>query len=153
MLNTTTSRRLFMTAAVAGGFLGKAQEQQEGEWGTHERDTWIRLIDDERGGFLVGVRTSVKADLALVAVFYDLDYPAAVGGKLLLSKESVAPIVRTRRLWGHPSELLRDTPRQGEARRCDVPECGDREEADALAYTAYDPALEPTQTNLRPPNR
>jgi len=93
MLNTTTSRRLFMTAAVAGGFLGKAQEQQEGEWGTHERDTWIRLIDDERGGFLVGVRTSVKADLALVAVFYDLDYPAAVGGKLLLSKESVAPIV------------------------------------------------------------
>jgi hypothetical protein len=74
--------------------------REPNEWGspygdtTAEGDTFVILFDgntpDEFG---VGVRTSVKADYAMVEVFYN--QPSAAYGNLLLSKESMAPIAGT----------------------------------------------------------
>lgn len=75
-------------AGMAGAALLRGQ--QPGEFTTPDGDTFIRIMGAEDGDFLVGVRTSVKADLALVDVFYEEDHPQF--GKLLLSKSSTAPV-------------------------------------------------------------
>jgi hypothetical protein len=61
-----------------------------------EKDTWITLIDAKpEPGFMIGVRTSIKADRALVTVFYEGLAALKAGDepvKLLLSMESTAPV-------------------------------------------------------------
>jgi hypothetical protein len=86
------TRRLFTLAAIgasAGAAVRFDEEMTNG-------DTAIRLIDateDKGGPFMVGVRTSVKADQALVQVFYHVrTLVFGASRDLLLHKESIAPI-------------------------------------------------------------
>ncbi len=53
---------------------------------TNDQDTFLIVIPVSPSGFEIGVRTKVKADLARITVFYR-------SGSLLLSEESIAPVV------------------------------------------------------------
>lgn len=68
----------------------QVQEAQELPAGT---DTFVIFIPSFDGGFSVAVRTAVKADRALVTVFYKQ-------GDLLLSMESIAPVSGSSQIYG-----------------------------------------------------
>lgn len=61
---------------------------------TDRDDTFLCLIDtlEHDGSFIVGVRTKVKADKALVTIYYEARI-AGIEGKLVLTKSSMAPVV------------------------------------------------------------
>ncbi len=88
------TRRKFVVAsaglvAVAGG---QTFRTYPGELASPENDTFLKLSTeaDFPDGFMVAVRTSVKADQALVTVFYA--WMNQDRRELLLSKQSLAPI-------------------------------------------------------------
>ena len=63
-------------------------------------DTWVAIIEASPTSFFIGVRSSVKADRALVTVFYRQPLPSPQGPgvtftvkrELMLTLESMAPI-------------------------------------------------------------
>jgi hypothetical protein len=60
---------------------------------TPDGDTSVNLMDAGSGAFLVGVRTRVEADWALVTVFYREQWGSReLPQELLLSSESMAPV-------------------------------------------------------------
>lgn len=78
------SRRFFLPTLIVGS--GFAQDVRG-----PGQDTVLALIDAGQGAFAVGVRTRVKADHALIIVFYK-DNTTIPGTDLLLSRESMAPV-------------------------------------------------------------
>lgn len=81
---TNLNRRTFCIGLTASA-IGFGQELV-----SSSDDTDVRMIEDGNEGFMVGVRTRVKADRALVTVFYKKTVPDF--GELLLSKDSMAPV-------------------------------------------------------------
>jgi len=93
-----TRRAFFLFTAPAALAQSLADPRASSEIGSSEQDTWIRLISDEDPDvFFVGVRTSIEARYALVTVFYNVK---STFGKLLLSKESMAPVAGIRGYGG-----------------------------------------------------
>ncbi len=88
-----TRRRIVVGGALAASAAKSLAQQvirRMDEMVGPEKDTFVIFIDDGTGGFGVGVRTSIRASQALVAVFYEMTTERY--GRLLLSKQSIAPV-------------------------------------------------------------
>lgn len=87
----STRRELAASLLFQAAAFGQTKEvpQTGSSGGTHVIVIGTNELHPDRGSFLVGVRTSVVADAALVTVFFHEE----VGGiRVLRSEESLAPI-------------------------------------------------------------
>ena len=86
----STRRELAASLVFQAAAVGQTKVPQTGSsGGTHVILIGTNELHPDRGSFLVGVRTSVVADAALVTVFFHEE----VGGiRVLRSEESLAPI-------------------------------------------------------------
>jgi hypothetical protein len=80
------TRRVFI-----GSLLGAAVKGEE--VAAPEGDTAVNLVDDGHGGFVVAVRTRIRADHVLVSLFYREQWGSAdMPQEALRYAESVAPV-------------------------------------------------------------
>ena len=93
------TRRALIVGTVAAQLVAQTT-LAERELATDNSDTFLSVVDAEGnptgtqkhvGPFMVGVRTRVKADQALVEVFYHA-FIDGIKGAVLLSKASLAPV-------------------------------------------------------------
>jgi hypothetical protein len=97
-----TRRTMIVSTAASllpGDLPGQALTADEAEIPTDNPDTVLRCMTTTKGKLMVGIRTKVAADYALITVFYNEKlfirgsvWPERVPVDLLLSRESVAPV-------------------------------------------------------------